>query len=126
MHRVLRPGGGVALVWNVRDVSDPLQARIQEILAPHGDAVRSHREIDPAGESPLGVESSARSRPAWPYEQRLSRAHLVDRISSTSYIAILDPDARAEVLGQILEAAEGLPEPIAIPYTTEVYVSHRL
>ena len=63
---------------------------------------------------------------SWPYEQRLSRAHLVDRISSTSYIAILDPDAHAEVLGQILEAAEGLPEPIAIPYTTEVYVSYRL
>jgi SAM-dependent methyltransferase len=127
MHRVLRPGGGVALVWNVRDVSDPLQARIQQILAPHGDAVRSHREIDLAGESPLGGEffGPVETR-SWPYEQRLSRAHLVDRISSTSYIAILDPDARAEVLGQILEAAEGLPEPIAIPYTTEVYVSCRL
>jgi len=125
MHRVLRPGGGVALIWNVRDVSDPLQARIQEILAPHVGAVRSHREIDPArvlgGEFFGPVETRS-----WPYEQRLSRAHLVDRISSTSYIAILDPDARAEVLSQVLDAAEGLPEPISIPYTTDVYVADRL
>ena len=49
-----------------------------------------------------------------------------DRISSTSYIAILDPDARAEVLSQVLDAAEGLPEPISIPYTTDVYVADRL
>ena len=63
---------------------------------------------------------------AWPYAQRLSRARLVDRIASISYIAILDPDARAEVLSQVLEAAEGLPEPISIPYTTDIYIAIRL
>ena len=125
MHRVLRPGGGLALVWNVRDVSDPLQARIQEILALHGGDVRSHREIDPTEVLDGGLFGPVETR-SWPYEQRLSRAHLVDRISSTSYIAILDPDARAEVLSRVLEAAEGLPEPISIPYTTDVYVAHRL
>src|SRR5690349_6622753 len=31
IHRVLRPAGGLALVWNVRDLSDPLQARVNEI-----------------------------------------------------------------------------------------------
>jgi hypothetical protein len=125
MHRVLRPGGGLALVWNVRDLSDPLQGRIQEILAPHGADVRSHRTVDAAalvtGEYFGPVE--ARS---WPYVQRLSRAHLVDRIASTSYIAILDPDTRAGVLSEVLEAADGLPEPISIPYTTDVYVADRL
>ncbi len=126
IHRVLRPGGGLALVWNLRDLSDPLQARIQEILAPHGGDARSHRDFDPVAivdQSELFGPVEHRS---WPYEQRLSRAHLVDRIASTSYIAILDPDARAEVLSQVLEAAEGLPEPISIPYTTDVYVAGRL
>ena len=27
IHRVLRPGGGVALIWNARDERNPLQAR---------------------------------------------------------------------------------------------------
>lgn len=125
MRRVLRVGGGVALVWNIRDLSDPLQARVQEILAPHGGDVRSHRSIDPAGMLTGEFFGPTETR-SWPYVQRLSRAHLVDRMASTSYIAILDPDARAEVLSQVLEAAEGLPEPISIPYTTDVYVAYRL
>jgi len=125
IHRVLRPGGSLALVWNMRDLSDPLQARIQEIIAPHGIEVRSHRAID-TRELLAGDLFGPVEHRSWPYEQRLSRAHLVDRIASTSYIAILDPDARAEVLSQVLEAADGLSEPISIPYTTDVYVAGRL
>ena len=126
IHRVLRPGGSLALVWNVRDLADSLQARIEEILAPHKRDVRSHREVDPAkllaGELRLFGPVEHRS---WPYVQRLSRAHLVDRISSISFVAILDPDTRADLLSQVLEAAEGLPEPISIPYVTNVYVADR-
>lgn len=123
VHRVLVRGGGLALIWNVRDLTDPLQARLQEIILPHGGKVRSHHDFAPE----KAIESSGLFGPveqrSWPYVQRLSRAHLVDRIASTSYIAILDPDARAGVLGQVLEAAEGMPEPIAIPYTTDVYLA---
>ena len=126
IHRVLVPGGGLALIWNVRDLSDPLQARLQEIITPYGADVRSHRDISPK----TSIEASGLFGPvdrrSWPYVQRLSRAHLVDRIASTSYIAILDPDARATVLSQVLEAAEGLPEPIAIPYATDLYAATRL
>src|SRR5438105_3757042 len=73
IHRVLRPGGALALVWNMRDLTDPLQARIQEIIAPHGAEVRSHRAIDTpkllAGDLFGPVEHRS-----WPYTQRLSRA----------------------------------------------------
>lgn len=126
IHRVLRPGGALALVWNVRDLSDPLQARVQEILEPHGRGVSTHRGHDP--QEAIGASGlfGAVEHRSWPYVQRLSRAHLIDRIASISYIAILDPDSRAEVLGQVLEAADGLPEPIAIPYTTDVYVAGRM
>lgn len=126
IRRVLRTGGSLALVWNVRDLSDPLQARIHEILAPYGKGVSTHRGLDP-GQAIAGSGLFGRvEHRSWPYVQRLSRAHLVDRIASISYIAILDPDTRAEVLSRVLAAAEGLPEPISIPYTTEVYVAARL
>ncbi len=126
IHRVLRPGGGLALVWNVRDLSDPLQARIQELTEEHGAELRLHRDIDPAREvAGSGLYGPVEER-SWPYVQRLSRAHLVDRIASTSYIALLDPDTRADVLSRVLEAADGLPEPIGIRYVTDVFVAHRL
>ena len=34
LHRVLRPRGGVALVWNSRDQEAPLQQEISELIAP--------------------------------------------------------------------------------------------
>ena len=34
IHRVLRPGGGLALIWNARDERDPLQAALSEIIDP--------------------------------------------------------------------------------------------
>ncbi|HET7572118.1 MAG TPA: methyltransferase domain-containing protein [Gaiellaceae bacterium] len=34
IHRVLRPGGGVALLWNVWDENDPLLAAIDGLLLP--------------------------------------------------------------------------------------------
>jgi ubiquinone/menaquinone biosynthesis C-methylase UbiE len=126
IHRVLRPGGGLALVWNMRDLSDPLQGRVHEILKPYGAGVRSYRDFAPKD----AVDQSGLFGPvehrSWPYIQRLSRAHLVDRIASVSYIAILDPDTRAGVLSQVLDAAEGLPEPISLPYTTEIYAANRV
>jgi ubiquinone/menaquinone biosynthesis C-methylase UbiE len=126
IRRVLRPGGALALVWNMRDLSDPLQARVHEILTPYGAGVRSYRDFEPkAAVDASGLFGPVEER-SWPYVQRLSRAHLVDRIASVSYIAVLDPDARADVLSQVLEAAEGEPEPIAIPYTTQVYAANRL
>ena len=123
IHRVLRPGGGLALLWNMRDLSDPLQARIHAILEPYQN-VTSEGLVAPDLIDASGLFGPVEQR-TWPYEQRLSRAHLVDRIASMSYVAVLDPDARAEVLSRVLEAADGLPEPIAIPYVTEVFAADR-
>ena len=39
IHRVLRPGGALALVWNRRRMDDPLNQAIEELLAPY----RGHR-----------------------------------------------------------------------------------
>ena len=36
MHRVLRPGGAVALLWNQWDEDDPLQRQIDALLEPDG------------------------------------------------------------------------------------------
>ena len=35
IHRVLRPGGGLGLLWNDRDTSVPWVARLSELMEPH-------------------------------------------------------------------------------------------
>ena len=63
IRRVLRPGGGLALLWNVRDLDDPKQVACDELLAPHRSEFRS------AARS-TGARSSARSEHrTWRYEQ---------------------------------------------------------
>ena len=43
IHRVLRPRGLLALVWNRRTEDDPVNRRIDELLAPYRDAAPTHR-----------------------------------------------------------------------------------
>ena len=61
IHRVLRPGGGLGLVWNVRDTSVPWVARLTEIMEPHRGDAPTHRTG--AWRKALSVRrSSGRSR----------------------------------------------------------------
>src|SRR5207302_645073 len=41
IHRVLKPGGGLGLIWNSRVRDDPVQARVDKLIDPLvGDVVR--------------------------------------------------------------------------------------
>jgi SAM-dependent methyltransferase len=42
IHRVLRPGGALALVWNRRRMEDEIHGRIEELLAPYRGDVPAH------------------------------------------------------------------------------------
>lgn len=63
IRRVLRPGGGLALVWNVRDETVDWVRRLAELMDPHnGGAPRYHTGLwreafsAPNGFTPLTVE----------------------------------------------------------------------
>lgn len=125
IHRVLRPGGGLGLVWNVRDERDPLQARISEILAPHRDdavGFRRGRWREALERSPLFGPLEHR---AWAHLDRISLERLLERVSSTSFVAAMSPAEREAVLEEVRAVASGLGESIAVAYVTEAYVTAR-
>lgn len=126
MHRVLRPGGQLGLVWNVRDESCDWVAAITEIVQPYeGDAPRFY-----TGQWKRPFEGQALFAPLrqalFPHSHVGSFEQVViDRISSVSFIAAL-PQAEREAVQARLRSLQlrfvALREPvIAFPYVTQAY-----
>jgi SAM-dependent methyltransferase len=131
LQRVLRPGGRVGLLWNVRDESVPWMAAVTAILDRHaGDAPR-HRDgrwraaFDAAaGFTPLQVRN-------FRHRHELDRAALADRFASVSFVAALPDATRARVLAEVeaVVAAEPSlagPGSVAVPYRTDLYWAERV
>lgn len=130
LARVIRPGGVLALVWNVRDESVPWVHAITTIIEPfEGDAPRFHkgdwaRVFPAAGFSPLR-------------ETRFPHVHrgppeqvIVERFLSVSFIAALPDAQRADVarrLRALIDAEPALAgaSEVAFPYETVAYHATR-
>jgi len=124
LHRVLRAGGGVGLVWNTRDESDPLQAEIGAITsALHRRRTAEHRWRKAVGGSGAFGEVD---HATCTHQQFLSRAELVDRVASVSFVAALADGEREPVLERVQAAVADVAEPILVPYITEVFAFDRL
>lgn len=125
IHRVLRPGGGLALVWNTRDERDPLQAAASEILQPLDEDVprrykRDWREVVDAS----GLFTPC-ERTTFDNEQLVDADGFVERFTSVSFVAAAPPDTRAEVEARLRALASEAETPIRLPYFTELYVAFR-
>jgi ubiquinone/menaquinone biosynthesis C-methylase UbiE len=115
IRRVLRPGGGLALLWNGRDLDDPKHGRVDELLAPH------RREF-PGGEEHWRSVLGPLELKTWRYSQTLTLAEYVDRVASTSFVGAMAPDRRREFLDEVREALLPFAEPLELRYLTDVYV----
>jgi SAM-dependent methyltransferase len=126
LHRVLRPGGALVLFWNMRDLDDPLQRGVEDLLAPRRrevplQVIGAWRE--PLERSPLFGEAEVGE---FRYEQRFTTDDLCDRVASTSFVAAMAPVERDELLVRVRALVHGLVEPFPFPYKTEVHVIPRL
>jgi ubiquinone/menaquinone biosynthesis C-methylase UbiE len=111
IDRVLKPSGGVALVWNRRDESVPWVAEMSRII-------HWNRGLIPQYD---GFELDGFTTWTCRYVQRLNLEGLLDRVASVSYIAAMDDEQRAPVLAEVSALVAGFPEPFDLPYVTQVH-----
>jgi SAM-dependent methyltransferase len=130
IHRVLCPGGGLGLIWNVRDEAVDWVAAFGAIVNAYvGDAPTygsgawraAFAETDLFG--PLDGCS-------FPHAQRADPETLVDRAASVSYVAALPEDEHRAVRSAIRRLLAEHSQTrgralIELPYRTEAFVCSR-
>jgi SAM-dependent methyltransferase len=132
LRRVLRPRGGVGLVWNTRD-GRSWSGRLSELLQRHGYRSRGRTEGNTPWERAFASASSGFTRVryrAFPHAQWGPPSLFVERALSVSYIANLAPARQREVAREVRKLIASDPETrgrsrIRLPMRTEVYWSRR-
>ena len=121
--RVLRPGGRIALVWNVRDERVPWVSELS-------DAMVGRTGVDRGAAAP--IEQSGLYGPVehatFEHTQTVDRDALRALVLSRSYCAVLPEEERAPILGRVdrlfdEHARDGL---LTLPYVVECFRAVRL
>jgi len=126
IHRVLKPGGSLGLIWNVREESVDWVAALTRIIAPYENSVpRYHtglwRNVFPArGFSVLREQRFQHQHVGRPEEV------ILDRILSVSFIAALPDAERQKVADQVRQVIESHPvianqDQVAFSYKTVAF-----
>ncbi len=121
IHRVLTPHGRLGLIWNRRDLGQPVQAELGRLMEGYRGATPSHDN---------GAWKTAFRQTHWfgpltqetfPMEQVVDREQLVARVLSVSFMAALPTDQQAKVANEVSELAKRYGDPVALRYRTTAY-----
>jgi SAM-dependent methyltransferase len=120
LHRVIRPGGGFALLWNWWDERDPLQRELGKLIGYAGHEPYREEELPAAPWfRELGrtvVETTLESSPDW----------LVAYLSTASSFLTAEPEEREKSLDDVRRLASRYGERFPLPVLTYVFASERL
>lgn len=120
IHRVVRPGGGLALLWNWWDDRDPLQHELAELIGYAGHSPFIDEELPGAPwfreVGRTVVESTDGSSPDL----------LVAMLATTSRFLTADPAEGAEWLREVRERASKYGERFPLPKLTYAFAFERL
>ncbi|MEV0897154.1 methyltransferase domain-containing protein [Actinoplanes sp. NPDC049802] len=120
--RVLRPGGTLSLLWNVRDHTEEWVALLDGILHQH---TRQEIDTNPV----IGTPFAAPERTEIRWRHTLTRQALLDMVASRSYVIVLSEPERRDLLAAVEDllgthpALRGRDE-ITMPYVTRCTRAH--
>jgi len=106
LHRVLRPGTTFAVLFNRRDLTTPVQAALDELLAPHRGETPSWAHDDWIATLDGSPRFAAPELSTYAWTQHLDTAGLVARVASISFVAQLDGRVRTRILATVRDLAD--------------------
>ncbi len=130
IHRVLRPGGGLGLVWNPRDETVAWVAQLVQLVDGYkqGDPPRYtdgrwRRAFNAAETAALFTPLEEAQ---FPFGHEVERDVALTRVASTSFVGALPPAAREEVLARARALLDTHPDTrhrpmLRLPYRADVY-----
>lgn len=130
-RRVLRPGGRLGLIWNVRDHQVPWVRRLSEITDRYQDDAPRQKSQAWRGVFPAPGFTSLRETTMRYDHVGTPEEVIVGRTLSTSFIAALPDDRRATLIDEVHAMIAATPElagkhKIHFPYVTRAYDCRRI
>lgn len=130
IHRILKSGGKLGLIWNARDESVDWVSKLTDIIDPHEKGAPRYKsgawkkafEKTPLF-SPLRLQS-------FRHLQKGPPEMLEDRITSISFISALDSSSKKKVVEQVRHLLSTHPalrgqSTMELPYRTDVFLCER-
>ena len=126
-HRILRPGGRLAIMWNNRDPDDTLtRSYIEAIRAVNGEHPIERRAFEPAVVDADGLFTPPRLE-SFAHSQELDLAGLIGRATSASYVPRAGPAfaALGERLTALFERHRDARGRVRLKYWTRLHLAER-
>jgi SAM-dependent methyltransferase len=123
IHRVLRRGSSLALVFNRRAADDPVNQAFEALVGPYRPGTPAHSDDRWRRAFERTRLFGPLDERSFPHEQTLDADGMADRVASISFISALPESERRRVV----EAARAIAAsgPVTIAYRTEAHVCER-
>ena len=123
LGRVLRPDGGLALIWNSRDAREPWVAEMSRIVRWNAGLIPTYDAGDEAWIERVTASGQFVSRGVTElsFSHELDAAGLRARVLSISYIAKMSLEEQAPIIAQIDALIADFPASFSLPYRTFIY-----